>query len=172
VRARVSGPSGCRPLLAGEPEYLDPMKDEAPTGWVVTGYPWNKINTPEHQAFLDAYQKKYNDYPRLGSVVGYLTIKSIAAGLAKARSTEPDALVTVFKGMAIDGPFGQFEYRASDHQATVGCFVGKLAVENGKGTMVDFKYLDGLSVLPGPSAGRLATYDLSNTGPFRCASKV
>jgi Periplasmic binding protein len=100
-------------LLAGEPEYLDPIKDEVSTGWVVTGYPWNKINAPEHQAFLDAYQKKYNDYPRLGSVVGYLTIKSIAAGLAKARSTEPDALVTAFKGLAIDGPFGRFEYRAS-----------------------------------------------------------
>jgi branched-chain amino acid transport system substrate-binding protein len=138
-------------LLAGEPEYLDPMKDDAPTGWVVTGYPWNKINTPEHQAFLSAYQKKYNDYPRLGSVVGYLTIKSVASGLAKARSTEPDALVTAFKGLAIDGPFGRFEYRASDHQATMGCFVGKLAVEDGKGTMADFKYVDGASVLPGPS---------------------
>ena len=138
-------------LLAGEPEYLDPMKDEAPTGWVVTGYPWTKINTPEHQAFLNAYQKKYNDYPRLGSVVGYLTIKSIASGLAKARSTEPDALVTAFKGLAIDGPFGRFEYRAIDHQATMGCFVGKLAVEDGKGTMADFKYIDGASVLPGPS---------------------
>jgi branched-chain amino acid transport system substrate-binding protein len=138
-------------LLAGEPEYLDPMKEEAPTGWVVTGYPWNKINTPKHKAFLDAYQKKYNDYPRLGSVVGYLTIRSIAAGLAKAGSTEPDALVMAFKGLAVDGPFGRFEYRASDHQATMGCYVGKLAVENGEGTMVDFKYVDGASVLPGPS---------------------
>jgi branched-chain amino acid transport system substrate-binding protein len=101
--------------------------------------PLKQENTPEHQAFLDAYQKKYNDYPRLGSVVGYLTIRSIAAGLAKARSTEPDALVTAFKGSAVDGPFGRMEYRASDHQATMGCFVGKLAVENGKGTMVDFK---------------------------------
>jgi branched-chain amino acid transport system substrate-binding protein len=58
--------------------------------------------------------------------------------------------VTAFKGLAIDGPFGRFEYRASDHQATMGCFVGKLAVENGKGTMVDFKYVDGVSVLPSP----------------------
>jgi branched-chain amino acid transport system substrate-binding protein len=27
-------------LLTGEPEYLDPLKDEAPEGWIVTGYPW------------------------------------------------------------------------------------------------------------------------------------
>jgi branched-chain amino acid transport system substrate-binding protein len=138
-------------LLAGEPEYLDPMKDDAPTGWVVTGYPWDKIDTPALKAFLAAYQKKYNDYPRLGSVVGYLTMRSIAAGLAKARSTEPDAVVAAFRGLSVDGPFGPFEYRASDHQATMGCYVGKLAVENGKGTMVDFKYVDGASVLPGPA---------------------
>ncbi|MGE0035706.1 MAG: ABC transporter substrate-binding protein, partial [Xanthobacteraceae bacterium] len=35
-------------LLSGEPEYLDPLKDEAPVGWIVTGYPWSEINTPEH----------------------------------------------------------------------------------------------------------------------------
>ena len=40
-------------LLTGEPEYLDPLKDEAPVGWIVTGYPWYGINTPEHKAFLD-----------------------------------------------------------------------------------------------------------------------
>src|SRR5262249_60845491 len=33
-------------LLSGEPEYLDPLKDEAPVGWIVTGYPWDAINTP------------------------------------------------------------------------------------------------------------------------------
>ena len=36
-------------LLSGEPEYLDPLKDEAPVGWIVTGYPWDEINTPEPQ---------------------------------------------------------------------------------------------------------------------------
>ena len=59
-------------LLSGEPEYLDPLKDEAPVGWIVTGYPWNAINTPEHKAFVAAYQKRWNDYPRLGSIVGYI----------------------------------------------------------------------------------------------------
>ncbi len=135
-------------LLSGEPEYLDPLKDETPVGWVVTGYPWDKIKTPEHTAFLTAYQKKFNDYPRLGSVVGYVTIKSLAAGIAKAKSTETEKMVEAFKDLKVDSPFGPFSYRASDHQATMGAYVGKLALEGGKGTMVDFKYVDGASVLP------------------------
>src|ERR1700704_1338002 len=89
-------------LLSGEPEYLDPLKDEAPVGWLVTGYPWYAINTPEHKAFLDAYQKKFNDYPRLGSVVGYVTVKSLAAGIAKAGSTDTAKVVDAFSGLKVD----------------------------------------------------------------------
>ena len=135
-------------VLSGEPEYLDPLKDEAPVGWIVTGYPWDKIKIPEHQAFLAAYQKKYNDYPRLGSIVGYATMKSLAAGIAKAGSTDTEKLITAFRGLDVVGPFGPFTYRASDHQATDGAFVGKIALENGKGTMTDIKYVDGATVLP------------------------
>src|SRR6202007_395362 len=58
-------------FLTGEPEYLDPLKEETPEGWIVTGYPWYSIKTPEHDAFLKAYQAKYKDYPRLGSLVGH-----------------------------------------------------------------------------------------------------
>jgi branched-chain amino acid transport system substrate-binding protein len=141
-------------LLTGEPEYLDPLKGDVPVGWIVTGYPWNKVKTPEHLAFVKAYQKKYNDYPRLGSVVGYTVIKSLAAGIAKAKSTDPDKLVAAFKGLKVDGPFGPFYYRAIDHQATMGCYVGKIALENGKGTMTDFKYVDGASVMPPDSVGK------------------
>ena len=135
-------------LLGGEPEYLDPLKDEAPARWIVTGYPWSEINTPEHKAFLAAYQKRYNDYPRLGSIVGYLTMKSLAAGIAKAGSTDTEKLVDAFRGLEVDGPFGPFVFRASDHQSTLGAFVGKIALKNGHGTMVDFKYVDGASALP------------------------
>jgi branched-chain amino acid transport system substrate-binding protein len=136
-------------LLAGEPEYLDPLKDEAPVGWIVTGYPWNEINTPEHKTFVAAYQKKFNDYPRLGSIVGYDTMKSLAAGIAKAGSTDTEKLITAFRGLEVKGgPFGTFTYRAQDHQATVGAYVGKIALKDGKGTMSDFKYVDGSSVMP------------------------
>ena len=105
-------------------------------------------STPAHLAFVNAYKKKYNDYPRLGSVVGYVTIKSIAAGIAKAKSTDTEKLVTAFSDLKVDSPFGPFSYRASDHQATMGAYVGKIALEEGKGTMVDFKYVDGAAVLP------------------------
>ena len=135
-------------LLSGEPEYLDPLKDEAPAGWVVTGYPWYAINTPEHKKFLDAYQKKFNDYPRLGSVVGYVTAKSMAAGIVKAGSTDTAKVVAAFDGLKVDGPFGPFVFRGSDHQATMGAYVGKLAQKDGKPIMVDFRYIDGAAVLP------------------------
>src|SRR2546426_10991550 len=133
-------------LLSGEPEYLDPLKDEAPVGWIVTGYPWDAIDAPEHKAFVAAYQKRWNDYPRLGSVVGYDTMKSLAAGIAKAGSPDTEKLIAAFRGLKVESPFGPFQYRASDQQATIGAYVGKIAVKDGKGTMSDFKYVDGASV--------------------------
>src|SRR6516165_4971892 len=135
-------------LLSGEPEYLDPLKDEAPVGWIVTGYPWDAIETPAHKAFVAAYQKRWNDYPRLGSVVGYDTMKSLAAGIAKAGATDTEKLIAAFRGLKLENPFGSFEFRASDQQATMGAYVGKIALKNGKGTMADFKYVNGASVLP------------------------
>ncbi|MEQ1684456.1 MAG: ABC transporter substrate-binding protein [Burkholderiaceae bacterium] len=135
-------------VLTGEPEYLDPLKDESPNGWIVTGYPWYGIQTPEHKAFFLAYHGKYKDYPRLGSVVGYTMIKSIAAGIKKAKSTETDKLVAAFSGLQLESPFGKITYRAEDHQSTMGAYVGKTKNEGGKGVMVDYVYLDGAKFLP------------------------
>jgi len=135
-------------LLTGEPEYLDPLKDEAPKGWIVTGYPWYAIATPEHKAFLDAYMKKYNDYPRLGSIVGYSTIKAIAAGIAKAGGVDTEKLIPAFSGLEFGTPIGKATFRALDHQSTMGAYVGKTTVKDGKGVMVDFVYRDGAAYQP------------------------
>jgi len=135
-------------VLTGEPEYLDPLKDETPNGWIVTGYPWYGIQTPEHSAFFVAYHKKYNDYPRLGSVVGYSAIKSVAAGVKKAKSSETEKLIKAFEGLQVDTPFGKIVYRAEDHQSTMGAFVGKTKNDKGKGVMVDYQYLDGAKFQP------------------------
>jgi branched-chain amino acid transport system substrate-binding protein len=135
-------------LLGGEPEYLDPLKDEAPTGWYVTGYPWSSIATPEHKRFLDAYQAKYKDYPRQGSVVGYSAVMTAAAAIRKARSIDNDKLVAAMAGLVVDTPFGPVTYRPIDHQSTMGAYVGRLAVKDGKGVMVDWTFADGKAYLP------------------------
>jgi len=135
-------------MLTGEPEYLDPLKDETPNGWVVTGYPWYGIQTPEHKAFFLAYHGKYKDYPRLGSVVGYSMIKSVAEGAKKAKSTDTEKMIAAFKGLQVMTPFGPITYRAEDQQSTMGAFIGKTKNDNGKGTMVDYRYLDGAKYLP------------------------
>ena len=135
-------------LLTGEPEYLDPLKDETPNGWVVTGYPWYGIQTPEHKSFFVAYYGKYKDYPRLGSVVGYSAIKSLAAGIKRAKGTDTEKLIAAFRGLQVDTPFGKVTYRAEDHQSTMGAFIGKTRNENGKGVMVDYRYLDGAKYQP------------------------
>ncbi|MSQ56754.1 MAG: ABC transporter substrate-binding protein [Limnohabitans sp.] len=135
-------------LLSGEPEYLDTLKDETPNGWVVTGYPWYGIDTPEHKAFVKAYQSKFNDYPRLGSVVGYTTIKALAEGIKKAQSTDTEKLIVAFRGLNFDSPYGKLQFRAIDHQSTMGAFVGKLKNDKGQGVMVDFKYMDGSKFQP------------------------
>jgi len=135
-------------MLTGEPEYLDALKDETPNGWIVTGYPWSSIDTPTHKAFFAAYQKRYNDYPRLGSVVGYSTIKAIAEGAKKAKSTDTEKLIAAFKGLSFESPFGMVTFRSQDQQSTMGAFVGKIKNDNGKGVMVDYKYMDGARFQP------------------------
>jgi len=135
-------------LLTGEPEYLDPLKGEAPVGWIVTGYPWYGIQTPEHQAFLKAYQERFNDHPRLGSVVGYAAIQSLAAGLRKAGGSDTEKLIAAFKGLEVQSPFGTIRYRPEDHQSTMGAFVGRTRLQNGTGVMADFRYLDGARFQP------------------------
>jgi branched-chain amino acid transport system substrate-binding protein len=135
-------------LLAGEPEYLDTLKDETPGGWWVTGYPWSAINTPEHRKFRDAYQKRWNDYPRQGSVVGYVSVHAVANALRKAGSTETEKLIGAMKGLEMATPFGPIVWRPLDHQSTMGAYVGQLAKKDGQGVMVNWRFADGARFLP------------------------
>ncbi len=135
-------------LLTGEPEYLAPLGADTPEGWIVTGYPVEQDKQPANVAFIEGYQTRFKELPRMGSVVGYALIKSIAAGIAKAGTLETAALVNGFTGVSFETPIGPAAYRAIDHQSTMGAFVGKLALRDGKGTMVDWRYVDGASVMP------------------------
>ena len=135
-------------LLTGEPDYLDTLGAEAPVGWIVTGYPWYSVDTAANKKFVADYEAKYHDYPRLGSVVGYAALMSIANGIKKAGSTDPDKLAAAFKGLNVDTPFGPITYRPQDNQSTMGAFVGVTTLKDGKGVMTSYRYIDGASVQP------------------------
>nr|WP_294566768.1 ABC transporter substrate-binding protein [uncultured Rhodopila sp.] len=148
-------------VLTGEPEYLDPLGDETPEGWIVTGYPQAQVATPANTAFVAAYKARFDAVPGMGSVVGYSLVHSIAAGIRRAGALDADKLIDGFSGATFETPFGPASYRALDHQGTLGTFVGKTALRDGKGIMVDWHYASGAAYLPSdqevqalrPSAG-------------------
>ena len=135
-------------LLSGEPEYLDILKDETPKGWIVTGYPWDQIDSREHASFAANYYRRFKENPKVGSVVGYATMQAIFAAIKKANSTDNEKLVTALRGLKFSTPFGPAEFRAVDHQSTMGAYVGKLDLRGNKGTMVQWRYADGKAYLP------------------------
>ena len=135
-------------LLSGEPEYLEPLGPEAPEGWVVTGYPWYAFDDGPNAEFVNAYETRWDETPKNGSLVGYMTGLSVAAALREADSLEPDAIRAAFEGLSVTGPVGEVIYREIDNQATMGAFVGTTAVEDGQGVMVDWSYRDGADYLP------------------------
>ena len=130
-------------LLSGEPEYMDPLGDEAPEGWIVTGYPWSEITEGSGKVFVDAYMAKYDDHPRIGSLVGYMTVQSIVAVLEKAGSTDSEAIRAAFADLPVSTPVGDIKFRSQDHQATMGAYVGTIALKDGKGTLESWVYKDG-----------------------------
>jgi branched-chain amino acid transport system substrate-binding protein len=135
-------------VLTGEPEYMDPLKGDAPEGWLVTGYPWYDINTPAHNAFKSVYEAEYKDYPRVNSIIGYVTAYTAKAALAKAGSTDSDKIRAAMEGLTVDTPFGSIKFREIDNQATLGIYTGWTKLKDGGGIMVDYEFRDGANYSP------------------------
>src|SRR5215470_4567117 len=99
-------------MLTGEPEYIIPLGEETPEGWIVTGYPWEQITDKAHKAFIDAYRAKYNDAPRLGSVLGYVVGYMMKDLVDKAQSTDTDKLLAALNDAKFDTISGSVTMRA------------------------------------------------------------
>jgi branched-chain amino acid transport system substrate-binding protein len=137
-------------ILLGEPEYIEPLKLEAPEGMLVTGYPWYDITTPAHKDWVARYEKRFDKHPMLGSLVGYVTYVSIFEALRKAGSADTEKLIAAFQNLRVETPVGPITFRASDGQSTMGAWVGTTKVDpkRGWGIMVHHKYVPGEKVLP------------------------
>jgi len=137
-------------ILLGEPEYMDPLKLEAPEGMLVTGYPWYDIQAPAHREFVNKFIRRTDRTPVVGSLVGYITFLSIFEAIRKAGGAETEKLVTAMEGLKVETPIGPITYRPFDHQSTMGAWVGmtKLDAKRGVGIMVNWEYVPGEKVLP------------------------
>jgi branched-chain amino acid transport system substrate-binding protein len=130
-------------LLTGEPEYIIPLGAETPEGWIVTGYPWEQIADPAHKAFIEAYRKRFNDTPRLGSFLGYVVGYMLRDLLEKAGSTDTEKLLAALSGLKSETLVGPVTMRAIDHQSTLGAWVGETTRKGNLGTMKNWTYQDG-----------------------------
>ncbi|WP_426956627.1 ABC transporter substrate-binding protein [Muricoccus radiodurans] len=134
-------------LLTGEPEYMIPLGDETPEGWIVTGYPWDQVENPVHRAYVEAYRARFNDTPRKGSLLGYVTVQVIANMLNRANSTETDAMIAALKDLRTDTVAGPVTMRGLDHQGTLGTWVGETTLRGRAGAMRNAHYEDGANHL-------------------------
>jgi len=134
-------------LLTGEPEYLLPLGEETPEGWIVTGYPWDQIPEPAHKAFADAYRAKFNDTPRLGSFLGYSVGYMMRDLIAKAGATDTEKLLATLQDFKFASVAGPLTIRALDHQSTMGAWVGETTRSGKVGSMKNWRYEDGAKYL-------------------------
>ena len=146
-RGLLGGPAMLN-LIAGEPEWLAALGADVPAGAIVTGYAPEAVADPKHQAFVKAYKAKFAVTPGFGSLVGYAAGYLIKDLIEKAGSLDQDKMVETAENLSTDTIIGPLTMRGSDHQGTIGTFVGTLAVENGGGKLVNPKYVDGAEFLP------------------------
>ena len=130
-------------LLTGEPEYMIPLGEETPEGWLVTGYPWEQITDPAHVAFVAAYRAKFNDTPRLGSFLGYVFAYMTRDLINKAGSVDTEALLKTFDDMKFETISGPVTMRGIDKQATMGAWVGETGLNGKAGVMKNWRFEDG-----------------------------
>ena len=64
------------------------------------------------------------------------------------RARKGEKLIAAAEGLSVPSPFGEIVFRKIDHQSTLGAFVGKTALKDGKGVMVDSVYRKGSDYLP------------------------
>jgi branched-chain amino acid transport system substrate-binding protein len=134
-------------LLTGEPEYLIPLGDETPEGWIVTGYPPEQAPAGPPKDFVDAYTRRFNETPRKGSILGYVTVQIIANLLNKVGDLDNEKLIDGLRDLATDTIVGPVTMRGLDHQGTLGTWVGETTLRGRNGAMRNARYEDGAKYL-------------------------
>ena len=128
-------------LLTGEPEYIIPLGEETPEGWIVTGYPWEQITEPAHKAFIDAYRAKLERCAaaRLGARLRRRLHDERHAGQGRLDRDRENAGARC-AAASFNTIVGPVVMRAIDQQSTMGAWVGETTKQGKVGTMKNWSY--------------------------------
>lgn len=121
-------------LFAGEPEWFDSLGDKTPNGWVVTGFPWYSINTPQNKEFVAKYHERYKYKPRYASYLGYSAVYIVAQALKEANPQDysqisKDKIRDALEHVDIITPMGNVKLR-KDFRSNVATYIGILRPYN------------------------------------------
>ncbi len=107
-------------VIGASLESLTPLGKEAPQGELYSTRYWFLYpDTPRNKAFVEAYHKRFNEYPSYNAEEHYAGIHMLAAAIKKAGSLEPEAIKKAFEadgGMTYEAPEGKKWMRPADHQ--------------------------------------------------------
>lgn len=91
---------------------------DMPKGIWLGGLYWFQQNSsPANKKFVDDYTKRYRVFPDYNAHGGYAGVKTYAAALQKAGSTDRQQVAKALEGLELDLPIGRTLIRAGDHQA-------------------------------------------------------
>ncbi len=113
--------------LGGAVEVLYALKDKMPEGvWVGTRYWFLANDSARNRAFVEAYLKRYGEYPSYNAHGAYAAVYAYKAAAEKAGSTDKEAVVGALEGLTLELPVGTITLRRGDHQALTGATWGRI----------------------------------------------
>ena len=92
-----------------------------------TRCPFYAVNTPTMKAFVEKYNKKYNEWPSDWACMAYDGLIALTAAIKKAGSAKSETVVKVIGGLRFESLRGPRYIREQDHMANVGLYVGYTA---------------------------------------------
>jgi len=105
---------------------LKPIGQDAPEGVLGTSnYHFYYPDSQANKDFVKEFKAKYNREPAVGAYYGYLAANFVKSAYTKAGKVDKEAFIDAMEGLKVQGPLGEVEMRAYDHQAMLAMFMGK-----------------------------------------------
>ena len=117
--------------LGADPTIFAALGDQMPEDISFGSWYWfSAYDTPENQAFVDAWRQEYEgtDIPGVPSIAGPSTWSAIfmyKQAMENAGSTDRDDIISELEGMEFDSPEGPIRIDPDSHQANAPTVIGK-----------------------------------------------